>query len=105
MPHEDSAGLHVHEDADLFAEAINFTSAMTGFAAGLIEKDDFVALVRQKLAVPGNEVIDVGTTRREQLARQVEAELRPVLRPADFDAFDFDRAFARVVAFAGRVSV
>ena len=42
-------------------------------------------------------------TRREQLVRQLEAELRPVLRPADFEAFDFDRAFARVVEFAGRV--
>ena len=39
----------------------------------------------------------------EQLVRQLEAELRPVLRPADFAAFDFDRAFARVVEFAGRV--
>ena len=68
------------------------------------EAADFVALVRQKLAMPGNEGIDVSDTRREQLVRQLEAELRPVLRPADFEAFDFDRAFARVVAFAGRVS-
>ena len=36
----------------------------------------------------------------EQLVRQLEAELRPVLSPADFEAFDFDRAFARVVEFA-----
>ena len=68
------------------------------------EAADFVALVRQKLAMPGNEGIDVSDTRREQLVRQLEAELRPVLRPADFEAFDFDRAFARVVEFAGRVS-
>ncbi len=51
-----------------------------------------------------NEKIDLSDTRDEQLVRQLEAELRPVLRPADFEAFDFDRAFARVVAFAGRVS-
>lgn len=57
------------------------------------EAADFVALVRQKLAILGNEGIDVSDTRREQLVRQLEAELRPVLRPADFEAFDFDRAF------------
>ena len=68
------------------------------------EAADFVALVRQKLAILGNEGSDVSDTRREQLVRQLEAELRPVLRPADFKAFNFDRAFARVVAFAGRVS-
>ena len=73
---------------------------------GYLQPDatDFVALVRRKLAMPGNEEIDVSDTRREQLVRQLEAELRPVLRPADFEAFDFDRAFARVVEFAGRVS-
>jgi hypothetical protein len=60
----------------------------------------FASRVRQKLAIPGNEEIDVSDTRREQLVRQLEAELRPVLRPADFEAFDFDRAYARVVAFA-----
>jgi len=68
------------------------------------EEDDFVALVRQKLAMPGNEEIDVGEMRREQLIRQLEAQLRPVLRPADFETFDFDRAFAHVVALADRVS-
>jgi predicted nucleotidyltransferase component of viral defense system len=68
------------------------------------EDADFVALVRQKLAMPGNEGIDVSDARRGQLVRQLEAELRPVLRPADFDAFAFDRAFARVMAFAGCVS-
>ena len=51
------------------------------------EAADFVALVRQKLAILGNEGIDVSDTRREQLVRQLEAELRPVLRPADFKAF------------------
>jgi len=65
--------------------------------------DDFVALVQQKLAMPGNEGIDVSDTRRDQLVRQLEAELRPVLRPADFEAFDFGRAFASVAALAEHV--
>ena len=41
MTNENGAGFNVHEDADLFAEAINFTAATTGFAARLIEKDYF----------------------------------------------------------------
>jgi len=65
--------------------------------------DDFVALVQQKLAMPGNEGIDVSDTRRDQLVRQLGAELRPVLRPADFEAFDFGRAFASVAALAEHV--
>jgi predicted nucleotidyltransferase component of viral defense system len=64
---------------------------------------DFVALVQRKLAVPGNEDIDVSDTRRDRLVRQLEAELRPVLRPADFEAFDFSRAFAGVAALAAHV--
>ena len=68
------------------------------------ETADFISLVRQKLTIPGNDGIDVSDTRREQLMIQLETQLRPVLRPADFAAFDFDRAFARVVAFANRVS-
>jgi len=67
------------------------------------EAADFVALVQQKLAMPGNEGIDVSDTRREQLTRQLETELRPVLRPPDFESFEFDRAFAGVVALADRV--
>lgn len=65
--------------------------------------DDFVALVQRKLAMPGNEGIDVSDARRDQLVRQLEAELRPVLRPGDFEAFDFSRAFASVAALAARV--
>ena len=104
MPNENGADFNVHEDAALFAEAINFTSAATGFAARLIEKaraaltrrepagrdfydfdyavqagylqpeaTDFVALVRQKLAMPGNEGIDVSDTRRERAAGRAGA--------------------------------
>ena len=68
------------------------------------EDASLVALVRQKLAMPGNEGVNLNDALHEQLVRQVEAELRPVLRPADFEAFDLDRAFGRVMSFAGRVS-
>jgi len=52
-----------------------------------------IALVGQKLAVPGNERVDVSEGRLAALKRQVEPELRPVLRTADFAQFDLDEAF------------
>ena len=53
-----------------------------------------------KLAVPGNEVIDVSVGRLNSLRLQVDAELRPVLRTQDFEEFDLERAFAVVVEVA-----
>jgi len=63
-----------------------------------------VGLVRQKLAVPGNDPPDVSPARLDALRAQVETELMPVLRAADFAAFDLDRAFATVAGIAVRVS-
>ena len=62
-----------------------------------------VEMVRQKLDVPGTEAIDVSTERLAGLERQVGARLRPVLRPADFDAFDLGRASKAVVTMAEAV--
>lgn len=53
----------------------------------------FVALVRQKLAIPGNGPVELSAARLAQLQGQVDTILRPVLRPADFNDFDLDRAF------------
>ena len=60
----------------------------------------FVELVRTKLAVPGNEAIDVSVGRLNSLRMQVDAELRPVLRAQDFAEFDLERAFGTVVEVA-----
>ncbi|OQB85562.1 MAG: hypothetical protein BWX88_01828 [Planctomycetes bacterium ADurb.Bin126] len=57
-------------------------------------------LIRQKLAVPGNDQVDVSPSRQRELRRQLLTRLRPVLRQQDFDAFDLDRAFQMVVAMA-----
>ena len=46
---------------------------------------ELVALVRQKLAVPGNPAVDMGPERLVDLRRQVDGRLRPVLRASDFD--------------------
>lgn len=62
--------------------------------------DAVLTLVRQKLAVPGNDPVDVSPRRLISLRQQLEAELRPVLRDPDFAEFDLDRAFARVARVA-----
>jgi len=53
--------------------------------------------VKKKMAVPGNEQIDISAERLAALRRQLDAQLRPVLRETDFTEFDLDRAF-RIVA-------
>lgn len=57
-------------------------------------------LVRRKLAVPGNEPVDVSPTRLAALRPQLESQLKPVLRDPDFAEFDLDRAFATVAEVA-----
>jgi hypothetical protein len=65
-----------------------------------LDDPQFVGLVRQKLAVPGNEPPDVSPARLDALRAQVETELMPVLRARDFAEFDLDRAFATVADVA-----
>ena len=65
---------------------------------------DLIQLIRQKLAVPGNTPVDVSPSRLRSLRRQVDAQLNPVLRPADFKSFDLERAFAAVQRIAEQVS-
>jgi predicted nucleotidyltransferase component of viral defense system len=68
------------------------------------EDDELTALVRRKLAVPGNTPVDVTEARLAALKQQVRAELRPVLRDSDFAEFDLERAFATVADLARHVS-
>ncbi len=56
----------------------------------------FLRLVRQKLAVPGNSMIDTSENRRRFLEDQLETHLKPVLRGSDYTAFDVGGAFAAV---------
>ena len=60
----------------------------------------FLELVRAKLAVPDNDPIDVTPSRRDDLGRQLETRLKPVLRSKDFEKFDLDRAFDTIVDLA-----
>jgi predicted nucleotidyltransferase component of viral defense system len=57
-------------------------------------------LLRRKLQVPGTAPVDVSPNRVGQLRRQLEADLRPVLREHDFGQFDLERAVAIVASVA-----
>ncbi len=60
-------------------------------------------LVGQKLAIPGNEPIDISPARLVSLRQQLDTELKPVLREKDFREFDLERAFGIVKELAGMV--
>lgn len=57
---------------------------------------ELVGLVRQKLAVPGNDAVNIGTDRLAALREQLDTQLRPVLRRRNFDAFSLTDAFGIV---------
>ena len=61
---------------------------------------DLVGLVKEKLAVSGNDPVDVSAARLVALRPQLEAQLRPVLRARDLAEFDLERAFATVANVA-----
>jgi predicted nucleotidyltransferase component of viral defense system len=65
---------------------------------------ELVALVRQKLAIPSHDKVDMNHRRLEELQRQLETELRPVLRTNDFMDFDLERAFRLVADMAAKMS-
>jgi hypothetical protein len=61
-----------------------------------------VGLVRQKLAVPGNDPVDISESRLAALRQQLEPQLKPVLRNRDFADFDLDRAIRTVAEMADK---
>lgn len=65
-----------------------------------VNDPELLALVRAKLAVPGNDPVDVSPARIAALRPQVEAQLKPVLRDRDFAEFDLDHAFRTVAGVA-----
>lgn len=65
--------------------------------------EEFLAMVRDKLAVPGNEPVDVSDTRFADLKPQIAAQLKPVLRARDFETFDLEKAVDIVKTVANAV--
>lgn len=68
------------------------------------EDADLIALVRQKLAVPGNDSINIGPDCLAELRGQLDTRLKPVLRERDFMEFDLERAYKMVVEVAKAVA-
>jgi len=68
------------------------------------ETPELIELVRKKLAVAGNDPVDVSAPRLAALRRQLDSELKPVLRARDFTEFDLDRAFATVAGVAAALA-
>ena len=62
------------------------------------QDQNIVQLVKQKLAIPGNEAVDTSDQRLVALSQQIDPQLKPVLREIDFREFDLQRAFQIVAA-------
>jgi predicted nucleotidyltransferase component of viral defense system len=64
----------------------------------------FVQLLQKKLAVPENEPVNLSEERRAELNRQVEAQLKPVVRTIDFEQFNLEKIWDAVMALAQSIS-
>lgn len=60
-------------------------------------------LVRKKLAAARNPPVDVAESRLVALRHQLAGQLQPVLRTADFETFDLERAFRTVCTLANQL--
>ena len=65
-----------------------------------IKDAEFLALVKDKLSVLGNEAICLGPERLAALKAQLSSRLKPVLREPDFTDFDIEKAFSVVTEIA-----
>ncbi|MCD6352860.1 MAG: nucleotidyl transferase AbiEii/AbiGii toxin family protein [Proteobacteria bacterium] len=64
---------------------------------------DFLRIVKAKLDVPGNDPLDVSSDRKQEIDKQLNGRLKPVLRPGDIAGFDLNEAFALVCAIVESV--
>ena len=64
---------------------------------------DFLTLLKKKLDVPGNMPIHISSEYKRELNRQLEGQLRPVLRPSDYNDFNINEAFELIVPIAKTV--
>ena len=64
---------------------------------------DFLIMIKKKLDVPGNTPVHLSSEYKRELNRQLEGQLRPVLRLADFDSFNINEAFELIVPIAEAV--
>jgi len=62
-----------------------------------------IKLVKDKLKVSDNKPVDISPSRREKLRVQLNTQLKPVLRPLDFEKFNLDRAFELVAKMGAMI--
>ncbi len=73
---------------------------------GLQPRDErMVHLVKAKLAVRGDEPVNVSEARLVVLRQQLDPQLKPVVREKDFREFDLERAFRLVADMATLLAV
>lgn len=68
-----------------------------------LHDEQYIELVMKKLDQPGNEPVDTSLGRRELLEKQLDSQLKPVLRPQDFDSFRLDKVFELVAEVVTRI--
>jgi predicted nucleotidyltransferase component of viral defense system len=76
---------------------IEYASRRLGIHLGEAE---LIKLIKQKLEVPGNLPVDISQQRMDALRKQLETQLRPVLREKDYTEFDLERAIQTVIETA-----
>lgn len=69
-----------------------------------LRDSQLLELLRQKLAVPGNDPVDASPARLAALTPQLDSRLKPVLRDQEFAEFDLKRAFTTVAEVAAALS-
>jgi predicted nucleotidyltransferase component of viral defense system len=62
-----------------------------------IRDPELLSMVKAKIDVPGNEPLDLSQERKQELNRQLEGQLRPVLRRSDFEDFNLNEAFELIL--------
>jgi predicted nucleotidyltransferase component of viral defense system len=70
-----------------------------------VADEQLLELLRRKLEVPGTPPGDLSPARVGEMRAQRLTELRPVLRPRDFDEFDLEQAVKTVGSIARRVGL
>jgi predicted nucleotidyltransferase component of viral defense system len=58
-----------------------------------IRDPELLSMVKAKIDVPGNKPLDLSQERKQEINRQLEGQLRPVLRRSDFEDFNLNAAF------------
>ena len=68
-----------------------------------VQDPRLLQLVQAKLSIPGNGPVDTSESKLNLLTRQTQTQLKPVLREAEYAAFDLQRAFVALLQLASKI--